>query len=138
MHIIRGGLEIKGGVPIIGGTAMDFTQSAILVGSESGLVLRCSHNNTIKPFIPARPIRWEHSAADIINRLPSHIQPKLCKHVGDWAEGARKQAINARDVFASKPKLHHIFPSSCGPTTEYEPHVWSLSKERYEFQQFST
>ena len=128
MYISRHGSEVAGRPPTIGGTAMAISQSAILIGSESGLLLRCSaHANVVKRFVPSGSLRWEQSALEIVQHLPSHIQPKLCKHVENWAELSRKHVINARDLFSSKPKLHHIFPPPAGAVTVFDPHVSEVS-----------
>lgn len=119
--------EMKAIGPAIGGTAMALDLSGILIGSEGGLVLRCfPPTKTIKQHKTAMGdsiLRWEKAAADIVDYLPSHVQIKLCKHVERWVNGARGQVVTAHDIFTSKPKVQHIFPSPAGTVTVFEAHV---------------
>lgn len=119
--------EMKASVPALGGTAMALDLTGILIGSEGGLVLKCfPHTKAIKQRTVAMGdsiLRWEKAATHIVGDLPSHAQLKICKHVEHWVNGARRQVVTAQDIFTSKPKVQHIFPSPAGTKTVFEAHV---------------
>ena len=118
---------IKGSPSMIGGAAMTINKLSVVVGSESGLVLRCfAHTKSTKhatKILSQGSIRWEQNATEILHRLPSHVQSKLYSHVEYWANGSRRHSVSAHDIFASKPKPHYIFPPPVGAVTEFDPHV---------------
>lgn len=108
---------------------MAVNELSVIVGSEGGRVLRCfahTKTNSTKQdskILNQSSLRWGKKASEILRRLPSHVQLKLYSHVEYWAIGARKQSVNAHDIFASKPKPHEIFPPPIGVVTEFDPHV---------------
>jgi len=117
------------GIPVIGAASMALDASNIIIGSEGGRVMRCSHPGPVKcntSHLHRGPVRWENSAVDFVENLPASSQQKLIKHVETWASDARKQVVTAPDIFASKPRIQDVLPSPAGSVTEYEAHVYFL------------
>jgi WD40 repeat protein len=109
---------------ILGGTSMAFyprDRSVVVVGCESGAVLRCSfltHDTDTTIRQPTEPeaiqsnVEWTHRAQALIDNVPSQQQVAVRRKIERDAVTAKKDKITLQFILGtSNPDIYHIFPS---------------------------
>eukprot|EP00656_Telonema_subtile_P012382 TRINITY_DN16228_c0_g1_i9.p1 TRINITY_DN16228_c0_g1~~TRINITY_DN16228_c0_g1_i9.p1 ORF type:complete len:630 (+),score=174.50 TRINITY_DN16228_c0_g1_i9:140-2029(+) len=106
---------------ILGGTAMAFypkNRSVVIVGCESGAVMRCSFvthdTETVirQPSTPGAPLEWTHRAQALVDNVPAQHRQRLRMKIEDQAVTAKKDKITLQFILGSScPEILQIFPS---------------------------
>lgn len=109
---------------ILGGTSLAFyprDRSVVIVGCESGAVMRCSfltHDTETSIRAPTEPeaiqnsVEWTHRAQALVDNVPPQQQVTIRRKIERDAVTAKKDKITLQFILGSScPDIYSIFPS---------------------------
>lgn len=116
------GMLIKGRHELEGGTSFSVTedQSALIVGSESGKVLRFNIPILITHSLPTDGLKLKPEAELILNNMNSTYRQQILKAANKYCKESNLKEIDVRAIFANKPDITKCYPSNA--SFYYETH----------------
>jgi len=109
---------------LLGGSAFSFfpeNRGEVVVGTESGAVLKCSfptHDEDSKERPPDLPeaqgkVKWTHRAQALVDNVPTEEKGKLRRRLEQDALDQKKDKLTLQFIFyTSKPPVSTLFPCS--------------------------
>eukprot|EP00939_MAST-03C_sp_MAST-3C-sp1_P005438 g5438.t1 len=109
----------------VGGTSLSFCKatgyrsdaSSFVVGTESGQIMRCFRavaSDALDFQLGSGDVEWTRESLQVLSRVKPANMFAVRSHVEKYAKRNKTRSIDLRHIFASRPEMGAIFPTTEG------------------------